>query len=306
MRTVRRACTRSCAPTTTTRAPTGPATGPIRPLPGLDGRGPGQDADLLRDGRGRDDAATVPHTCRRRPDRRLPLAARRRAWRSTVAEYARTGFQGGLQWYRCGTTRTAQAELQLIAGRAIDRAALLHRRRSDWGVYQRPGALQRMQAGACADLRGCHLLPAPATGCSRNSPKPSTACCWGFWSAGAPPERRRGSWQLRSSAAGPPRVRKCAAFQRTGRPTTGRSSQTIVVPSGVPHVSSESAFLRQRRHLLGLAAAGLAAPFSTALAQDSGGYRFSPVNQYGISLTAAYWNPIIGLGFRAQRREARS
>ena len=54
------------------------------------------------------------------------------------------------------------------------------------------------------------------------------------------------------------------------------------------------AFLRQRRHLLGLAAAGLAAPFSTALAQDSGGYRFSPVNQYGISLTAAYWNPIIG------------
>ena len=53
------------------------------------------------------------------------------------------------------------------------------------------------------------------------------------------------------------------------------------------------AFLRQRRHLLGLAAAGLAAPFSTALAQDSGGYRFSPVNQYGISLTAAYWNPII-------------
>jgi len=53
-------------------------------------------------------------------------------------------------------------------------------------------------------------------------------------------------------------------------------------------------FFRQRRHLLGLAAAGLAAPLSPALAQDPGGYRFSPVNQYGISLTAAYWNPIIG------------
>lgn len=31
----------------------------------------------------------------------------------------------------------------------------------------------------------------------------------------------------------------------------------------------------------------------TVLAQDSTTYRFSPVNQYGINLTAAYWNPII-------------
>ena len=30
-----------------------------------------------------------------------------------------------------------------------------------------------------------------------------------------------------------------------------------------------------------------------AHAQGSGGYRFSPVNQYGIELTASYWNPII-------------
>lgn len=30
-----------------------------------------------------------------------------------------------------------------------------------------------------------------------------------------------------------------------------------------------------------------------ASAQEGGVYRFSPVNQYGINLTAAYWNPII-------------
>lgn len=35
---------------------------------------------------------------------------------------------------------------------------------------------------------------------------------------------------------------------------------------------------------------GLAIPVQ---AQDAG-YRFSPVNQYGIQLTASYWNPIIG------------
>lgn len=33
---------------------------------------------------------------------------------------------------------------------------------------------------------------------------------------------------------------------------------------------------------------------ASAIAQaDSPGYRFSPVNQYGINLTASYWNPII-------------
>jgi phosphonate transport system substrate-binding protein len=39
--------------------------------------------------------------------------------------------------------------------------------------------------------------------------------------------------------------------------------------------------------------AGTAVGVTPALAQDDGAYRFSPVNQYGINLTAAYWNPII-------------
>lgn len=51
-----------------------------------------------------------------------------------------------------------------------------------------------------------------------------------------------------------------------------------------------------RRHIVqGLTLAlGSAALPGTALAQGSGKtYRFSPVNQYGIELTASYWNPII-------------
>jgi phosphonate transport system substrate-binding protein len=39
--------------------------------------------------------------------------------------------------------------------------------------------------------------------------------------------------------------------------------------------------------------AGLAATAGPAAAEEGAAYRFSPVNQYGISLTAAYWNPII-------------
>src|SRR5207248_7060679 len=36
------------------------------------------------------------------------------------AEYARTGFQGGLQWYRCGTSPPFTAELETWTARSID------------------------------------------------------------------------------------------------------------------------------------------------------------------------------------------
>jgi phosphonate transport system substrate-binding protein len=49
---------------------------------------------------------------------------------------------------------------------------------------------------------------------------------------------------------------------------------------------------RERRRLL-LAGTGLLAAGRPALAQEAGVYRFAPVNQYGIELTARYWNPII-------------
>ena len=97
----RRACTTSCAPTTTTRAPTGRATSPFRCRRWTADR-TGQAADLLRDGagpgHGRDRGAGDADAA---ADRRLQMAARRRACASTAREFARTGFQGGLQWYRC-------------------------------------------------------------------------------------------------------------------------------------------------------------------------------------------------------------
>jgi pimeloyl-ACP methyl ester carboxylesterase len=74
------------------------------------------------------------------------------------AEFARTGFQGGLQWYRCMTGERFVAELQLFAGCSIDVPSLFIAGASDWGIHQAPGALDRMQKVACTDMRGCHLL----------------------------------------------------------------------------------------------------------------------------------------------------
>lgn len=75
-----------------------------------------------------------------------------------AGEYERTGFQGGLQWYRCRTSGLQTAELEIFSGRSIDVPSCFIAGRSDWGIHQSPGALERMQTEACTDMRGFHLI----------------------------------------------------------------------------------------------------------------------------------------------------
>lgn len=74
------------------------------------------------------------------------------------AEYRRTGFQGGLQWYRCRTLGEFEADHQIFSDRTIDVPSWFIAGARDWGVYQVPGALDQMQAVACTHMLGCHLL----------------------------------------------------------------------------------------------------------------------------------------------------
>lgn len=73
-------------------------------------------------------------------------------------EYDRNGFQGGLQWYRCMTSPLYAGQLRLYSGRSIDVPAAFIAGRQDWGIYQKPGAIDEMQKTACTDFRGCHLI----------------------------------------------------------------------------------------------------------------------------------------------------
>jgi pimeloyl-ACP methyl ester carboxylesterase len=73
-------------------------------------------------------------------------------------EYARTGFQGGLQWYRCGTSGGFTAELETWSGRSIDVPSCFISGKQDWGTYQRPGVFEAMQTSACSRMVGCHLV----------------------------------------------------------------------------------------------------------------------------------------------------
>jgi pimeloyl-ACP methyl ester carboxylesterase len=72
-------------------------------------------------------------------------------------EFGRTGFQGGLQWYRCTDSKRQLAELEIFSGRTIDVPACFIAGMSDWGVYQFPGAFERMPS-VCTQWRGAHLI----------------------------------------------------------------------------------------------------------------------------------------------------
>jgi pimeloyl-ACP methyl ester carboxylesterase len=75
-----------------------------------------------------------------------------------ASEFERTGFQGGLNWYRCRTLGTFEAEQQVFAGRSIEVPALFLAGKSDWGAFQAPGALETMQRKACSRFMGCHFV----------------------------------------------------------------------------------------------------------------------------------------------------
>ncbi len=76
-----------------------------------------------------------------------------------AGEFARTGFQGGLQWYRCRTSGNFNADLELFSGRTIDVPSCFIAGASDWGIHQTPGSLAAMENKACTRMQGVHLLP---------------------------------------------------------------------------------------------------------------------------------------------------
>ncbi len=77
-----------------------------------------------------------------------------------ATEYGRTGFTGALQGYRVrrGSNPKSLAELLTFSGRTIDVPSMFIAGKSDWGVYQTPGAVEKMRTSACTHMVGFHLL----------------------------------------------------------------------------------------------------------------------------------------------------
>ena len=156
--TRRRACTPSCAPTTTARAPTGRPNKPFRcsrwtaaELAKL----PTYYVMDLDKGMAETVAPEMPSAA---ADRRLPLAARRGAARvqRRVRAHRLPGRAAvvSLRHRAAGTRRSCR----LFSGRTIDVPSCFIAGASDWGIYQQPGDLERMQTSACTQMRGVHLV----------------------------------------------------------------------------------------------------------------------------------------------------
>src|SRR5690348_772558 len=77
-----------------------------------------------------------------------------------ASEYSRTGFTGALQGYRVrrGSDPRSIAEMHTFSGRTIDVPSQFIAGKSDWGVYQTPGAVDKMRNSACTHMVGFHLI----------------------------------------------------------------------------------------------------------------------------------------------------
>ena len=70
-------------------------------------------------------------------------------------EYGRTGFQGGLNGYRGSP---GDGDLQIFAGRTLDVPSIFISGKQDWGVYQNPGAVDRLEKTVTTKYQGTHLI----------------------------------------------------------------------------------------------------------------------------------------------------
>lgn len=95
-------------------------------------------------------------------------------------EYERTGFQGGLQWYRTRFVPAYNAEFQLFAGKTIDVPSAFIAGKSDWGVYQWPGDFEAMQISFCTNMKGVHLLDGAGHWVQQEQPEAVNALLLGF------------------------------------------------------------------------------------------------------------------------------
>lgn len=87
--------------------------------------------------------------CRWLPDEELRVYS---------TEYARTGFQGGLQAYRVSVDPRFAAELRAFAGLTIDVPSCFVAGARDWGIHQGPGVLEQMTTRVCTRMTGTFLV----------------------------------------------------------------------------------------------------------------------------------------------------
>jgi pimeloyl-ACP methyl ester carboxylesterase len=70
--------------------------------------------------------------------------------------------------------------LEVFAGKTIEVPSVFISGKSDWGVYQVPGSVERMQASACTRMMGCHLIEGAGHWVQQEQPEEVSRLLLGF------------------------------------------------------------------------------------------------------------------------------
>lgn len=72
--------------------------------------------------------------------------------------YNKTGFQGGLNWYRSMLSYKPNDEIINSLNKTIDIPSCFIAGKQDWGIYQKPGDMEEMSNSLCSTMYGIHLV----------------------------------------------------------------------------------------------------------------------------------------------------
>jgi pimeloyl-ACP methyl ester carboxylesterase len=73
--------------------------------------------------------------------------------------------------------------LELFSGRTIDQPSIFIAGASDWGVYQNPGTVERMEKSVCTQMRGVHLIDGAGHWVQQERPKETASLLIDFLAA---------------------------------------------------------------------------------------------------------------------------
>ncbi len=96
-----------------------------------------------------------------------------------AGEFSRTGFQGGLNYYRINEDERFNGELNSFSNRTIEVPALYLGGDREWAVYQSPGAFEAMHL-ACRRLLGVHLVRSAGHSIAEEQPGEVNSLLIGF------------------------------------------------------------------------------------------------------------------------------
>jgi len=88
-----------------------------------------------------------------------------------VDVFNNTQFQGGLNWYRCMIDNKVQSHLRIYSGIKINIPSMFIAGQKDWGIYQKPDALENMQSKASNDMKSCELIEGAGHWVQQEKPK---------------------------------------------------------------------------------------------------------------------------------------